>query len=90
MKTAIVKKKLKNGKNIINKNRIMENSELNEKLLPDDYPVYANYLYVCDGKVIRCDLFEGTVQDLKNDLRSHYKLDALEIMNCDINGRKNR
>jgi hypothetical protein len=67
----------------------MENLKLNENILPDDYPVYGDYLYVCDGKVIRCDLMSGTVRDLKMDLRSYYKLEALEIKNCDIEGRKN-
>ena len=66
----------------------MKNLELNENLLPDDYPIHGDYLYVCDGKVIRCDLMSGTVRDLKRDLRSHYKLEALEIKNCDIVGRQ--
>lgn len=58
-----------------------------ERELPDDYPVYPNYLYVCDDKVIRCDLFKGTVADLKADLRNHYKLKAKVITSCDIVGR---
>lgn len=62
--------------------------KLKEELLPDDYLVYGNYLYVCDGKVIRCDLMKGTVKDLKRDLRSYYKLDAKEIRKCDIEGRR--
>ena len=66
----------------------MKNLELNENLLPDDYPIHGDYLYVCDGKVIRCDLMSGTVRDLKRDLRSHYKLKALEIKSCDITGRQ--
>lgn len=66
----------------------MEAIQLNEPLLPDDYPVYGDYLYVCDGKVIRCDLMSGTITDLKRDLRSHYKLEAKVITNCDIDGRQ--
>ena len=62
--------------------------ELDEKVLPDDYPVYGDYLYVCDGKVVRCDLMRGTVRDLKKDLRSYYKLEALEIKSCDVIGRQ--
>lgn len=62
--------------------------ELNEPILPDNYPVFGNYLYVCDGKVVMCDLLDGTVADLKRDLRSHYKLEAKEIRRCDIAGRK--
>lgn len=38
--------------------------ELNEQILPDDYPIYMNYLYVCDDKVIRSDI-SGAVLDLK-------------------------
>lgn len=66
----------------------METTTLNEHILPDDYPVYGDYLYICDGKLIRCDLMSGTIADLKEDLRSHYKLEAKEITNCDIIGRK--
>ena len=65
----------------------METIKLNENLLPDDYPVYGDYLYVCDGKVVRSDVF-GTIADLKRDLRSFYKLEAKEITNCDIEGRQ--
>ena len=38
---------------------------LKEEMLPDDYPVHLDYLYVGDGKVVRNDLIEGTVGDLK-------------------------
>ena len=69
--------------------KTMKATELNEEILPDDYPVHGNYLYVCDGKVVRCDLMEGTVKDLKRDLRNYYKLEAKEIRRCDIEGRKN-
>jgi hypothetical protein len=60
----------------------MDTSELNEEVLPDDYPVYADYLYVADGKVIRSDWHGVTVGFLKR------KLDAKEIRRCDITGRK--
>jgi hypothetical protein len=60
---------------------------LNEKELENDYPVYWDYLYVCDGKVVKSDV-QGTVADLKRDLRSHYKLEAKVITNCDIEGRR--
>lgn len=62
---------------------------LNEKILPDEYPVHGNYLYVCDGEVVRSDIMNRTVKDLKADLRGYYKLAAKEIKNCDfINRRK--
>lgn len=49
---------------------------LDEPVLPDDYPVYGDYLYVADGRVIRSDVF-GTVRDLKRDVQ------AKEIRRCD-------
>ena len=66
----------------------MNEIKLNEEILSDDYPVYGNHLYVCDGKVIRCDLMRGTVRDLKKDLRDFFKVEAKEIRRCDIVGRK--
>ncbi|NTS31308.1 hypothetical protein HQ945_08570 [Phyllobacterium sp. BT25] len=54
---------------------------LNERELPDDYPVYGDYLYVADGKVIRSDVF-GTVRDLRRDTG------AKVITSCDIYGRE--
>jgi len=76
-------------KSLMNQSQFMSNKdiELDEPLLEDDYPIHGDYLYVCDGKVIRCDLMSGTVADLKRDLRSHYKLEAKEIRSCDIAGR---
>lgn len=55
-------------------------SELEERVLKDDYPVYAGYIYVCDGVPIH-SLIDGTVADLK----AKYGLD--EVMNCDLVGR---
>lgn len=60
----------------------------NETILPDNHPVHGDYLYVCDGKVIRCDLIRGTVLSLKHDLRNFYKLEAKEIRRCDIVNRR--
>lgn len=56
--------------------------ELNEPVLPDDYPVYGGYLYVADGKVIVSDLHGTDVRHLKHHLK------AKEIRRCDIYGRK--
>jgi hypothetical protein len=55
-------------------------TELKERVLPDDYPVYYDYLYVADGKVVRSDI-QGTIRHLKRDLN------AKEIKSCDIVGR---
>ena len=56
--------------------------ELDEPILPDDYPVYGDYLYVADGKVIRSDWHGVTVAKLKR------VLGAQEIRRCDIYGRR--
>lgn len=58
----------------------------NEQELPNDYPVHWDYLYVADGKVIRSDI-QGTVADLKRDLRS-LGISCNVITSCDISGRK--
>ena len=60
---------------------------LNEQELPNDYPVNWDYLYVCDGKLIKSDI-QGTVAELKRDLRLHHRLEAHIITNCDIEGRR--
>lgn len=50
--------------------------ELDESILPDDYPVYGDYFYVADGKVIRSNIV-GRVRDLKHTLQ------VAEIRRCD-------
>lgn len=62
----------------------MEN--LNERELENSHPVYWDYLYVADGKVIRSDV-KGTVLDLKRDLKS-LGVSCNVITNCDIEGRR--
>ena len=39
--------------------------ELDEPILPDDYPIYGDYLYVADGKVIRSDWHDITARQFK-------------------------
>jgi hypothetical protein len=51
-----------------------------ENVLPDDYPVNWDYLYVADGKVVRSDI-KGTVRDLKRDTK------AVEIRRCNMAAR---
>ncbi len=64
----------------------MTRAPLDERPLPDDYPVYADYLYVADGRVVRSDV-QGTVLHLKRDLESQ-GLTANVVTNCDIFGRE--
>src|SRR5690348_16784464 len=37
----------------------------NEEVLPDDYPIYGDYLYVADGKLYRSDWHGISVRSLK-------------------------
>ena len=66
---------------------MLKSHELNEKVLPDDYPVNWDYLYVADGVVIRSDI-HGTVKELKHNLISQ-KISANVITTCNISGRIN-
>lgn len=52
-------------------------TELNERILPDDYPIYGDYFYLADGKVYRSDWHGITVRELK--AREGFK----EVRNCD-------
>jgi hypothetical protein len=54
--------------------------EPRERELEDDYPTYAGYLYVADGKVIEA-VTERTVGDLKR----RHKANRITI--CDIDAR---
>jgi hypothetical protein len=36
-----------------------------ETVLPDDYPIYGDYMYLADGKVYRSDWHGVTVRELK-------------------------
>lgn len=61
--------------------------ELLEPVLGDDYPVHLGYLYVCDGEVVECPLFNmdgypaQTVRDLKR------AMNATVVQRCDAVGR---
>jgi hypothetical protein len=50
----------------------------NEDELPDDYPIYADYLYVADGKVVKSDWHGISAKEFK--LRNNYK----ELRRCNI------
>jgi len=52
-----------------------------EEILPDNYPVNWDFLYVCDGKVVRSNI-QGTVRTLKQDVQ------CTEVRNCEI-GKRN-
>lgn len=52
-----------------------------EPLLPDDYPIFADYLYVADGNLYRSDYHGITAKELK--ARCGFK----ELRRCDIFGR---
>jgi hypothetical protein len=50
---------------------------LNEPILPDDFPIHPGCLFVADGKVIESK-FKGTIKGLKA------LTGANEIRRCDI------
>lgn len=56
--------------------------EENEPILDDNTKVYADYLYIADGRVIRSDLHNTTVAHLK--AYGGYS----EVRRCDIEGRR--
>lgn len=57
-------------------------SDLKERVLEDDYPIYGDYVYVVDGNLYRSDYHDVTVGWLKR------KLEATEIRSCDLIGRQ--
>lgn len=57
-------------------------AELDEPILPDDYPIYGNFLYVVDGEVYQSDWHGVTAAQLKK------LLNVKEVRRCDISGRK--
>lgn len=58
--------------------------ELNEPILEDDYPIYAGYLYVADGKVIESMHHGITARQFKA------REGISELRRCDIQGRINQ
>jgi len=54
----------------------------NENVLPDDYPIYGDYLYVADGQVYRSDYHGVTVADLKR------REGFTEVRRCNIFARR--
>jgi hypothetical protein len=52
----------------------------NESVLPDEYPVFPDYFYLADGKVVQSPI-RGDVASLKSVLK------AQEIKRCDAVGR---
>lgn len=56
-------------------------NNLDEPVLADDYPVYADYAYVADGRVVISDWHGITVREFK------MRIGAKEIRRCDLHGR---
>jgi hypothetical protein len=38
-----------------------------ETILPEDYPIYGDYIYICDNNLYRSDWHGITVRQLKNE-----------------------
>jgi len=60
-----------------------EKKEVNEPVLDDDYPVFWDYAYVCDG-VPSLSPIKGTVRELKR------ALSVSEVRRYDFAGRARR
>ena len=58
-----------------------DTSKLREPILEDDYPIYAGYCYVADGKVIRSNYHDVTAKWFKA------KMGITELRRCDMAGR---
>lgn len=54
----------------------------NEDELPDDYPIYGDYLYVVDGKPYRSDFHGITARELR------VRLKATTVCRCNIYARR--
>lgn len=54
----------------------------NEEILEDDYPIYADYLYVVDGKPYRSDYHGISARELR------LRLKATEVRRCNISARR--
>lgn len=54
----------------------------NEDILPDDYPIYGNFLYVADGKLYMSDWHDITVRTLK--IHENFS----EVRRCNIQARQ--
>lgn len=53
-----------------------------ETVLPDDYPIYADYIYIVDGKPYRSDFHRITAKHLRR------LLGAQEIRRCNLAARQ--
>lgn len=56
-----------------------------ETILENDYPVFAGYIYLADGRPIHSDV-TGKVGDLKRDLNEQ-GWEVMEIRRCDLAAR---
>ena len=52
-----------------------------ETILPDDYPIYADYFYIADGKPILSDWHNITVKEFKR------RENIQELRRCDLVSR---
>lgn len=54
---------------------------LNEPVLPDNHPIYADYVYVADGVPVVSDWHDITVREFK------MREGITELRRCDLSGR---
>jgi hypothetical protein len=54
----------------------------NEDELPDDYPIYGDYLYIVDGEPYRSDFHDITARELR------LRLKASKVCRCNMAARR--
>jgi hypothetical protein len=65
---------------------MMIKKELNEPVLPMDYPIYSGYCYVVNGSPV-VSMVTGDCHTLLNDLKERSAVEAYEVRRCDLVGR---
>lgn len=68
-------------------NRVKTQKAVNEPILPDDYPIYGDYLYVVDGQLYRSDWNGITVAELKR-YESFSEVRRCDLMACGLLSRR--
>ena len=68
--------------------RVMSQFYESETILADDYPVYTDYYYVCDGEVRQCEIMhdpDWPCQPTVFELR--ISMNVSEVRRCDLRAR---
>lgn len=61
--------------------------ELEEEVIPNNYPVFPGYFYIADGEVVQ-SMVQGTIKTLRADILTTTGKKIKEFKKCDIVGRQ--